>query len=384
MYDLKAHGWMVSDPTRMKAYAAAIAAVVKPGDVVADIGAGLGVFAMLACRAGARKVYAIEPSEVVTIAKKMLHANGFASRVEYFQAFSTQVELPERVDVIVADLNGQFCLFGRIIPTIIDMRLRFLKPGGVMIPQRNLMWVAPICNEDAYRAFNEPWHVNSFGLDLSAAFESNVHQPDSAVFGSESVVAKPALWGEFDFAEVQSPDFDRTLRFTIARATPLHGFAVWFDAQLARDVAIRNGPLSENPSYCYRTRFFPLPELVEVGEGAEVELRLRANLVGSEYLWRWDTTFIDPLSPTQSPKRFMQSTFMPELISSEALHRQAGDFRPMLTEEARELSFVLEQMRFAQTIEQISERLVTEFPTRYASARDAFDRVAEMSVKYAR
>ena len=383
MYDLKAHGWMVSDPMRMGAYADAIASVVKPGDVVADVGAGIGVFAMLACRAGARKVYAIEPSEVVTIAQDMVRDNDLSSRVEYFQALSTAVELPERVDVIVADLNGQFCLFGRIIPSIIDMRSRFLKADGVMIPQRNVMWVAPISDDDTYRAFNEPWRVNALGLDLSAALGSSVLQPDSAAITAEAVLAIPQIWATLDFAQVKSPDFDRAIRFVIDCASPLHGFAVWFDAHLTPNIAIRNGPLADNPSYCYRTRFFPLPEPVTVSKGAEIELRLRANLVGSDYLWRWDTTVLDPSSTAQPPTCFKQSTFMPEVISKNALHRQAGDFRPKLNDEARELAFVLGHMQQANTLQQISHAFAAEFPARYTSALDAFNRVAEISVKYA-
>jgi predicted RNA methylase len=48
MYSLRDHGKMISDLGRFGAYVQAIAAAVRPGDVVVEIGAGTGVFSLLA------------------------------------------------------------------------------------------------------------------------------------------------------------------------------------------------------------------------------------------------------------------------------------------------------------------------------------------------
>ena len=56
MYSLRDYGAMIADAGRSNAYAKAIARAVRPGDTVADIGCGPGVFSLLACRAGARRV----------------------------------------------------------------------------------------------------------------------------------------------------------------------------------------------------------------------------------------------------------------------------------------------------------------------------------------
>ena len=57
MYSLAAYGQMVSDKIRTDAYAQALQQLIKPGDVVVDIGTGPGILALLACRFGARRVY---------------------------------------------------------------------------------------------------------------------------------------------------------------------------------------------------------------------------------------------------------------------------------------------------------------------------------------
>ena len=71
MYSLRAYGEMISDVGRLDAYAKAIAQAVGPGQVVLEIGCGPGVFALLASRAGAARVYAVETEDVVHLAKQL-------------------------------------------------------------------------------------------------------------------------------------------------------------------------------------------------------------------------------------------------------------------------------------------------------------------------
>ena len=95
-YTVSAYGQMIQDRGRMAAYAAALKNRVAPGGVVADIGAGPGVFSLLACQYGARRVYAIEPADVICLAREVAAANGYGDRIQFFQAVSTRVALPSR------------------------------------------------------------------------------------------------------------------------------------------------------------------------------------------------------------------------------------------------------------------------------------------------
>jgi len=76
MYSLDEFGEMVGDPLRFPAYCEAIARGVESGDVALDIGSGPGVFALLAVKAGARKVYAIDTENVVEFGRQFAAANG--------------------------------------------------------------------------------------------------------------------------------------------------------------------------------------------------------------------------------------------------------------------------------------------------------------------
>jgi predicted RNA methylase len=96
-----AHREFLSDAVRLRAYEAAICRHVRAGDVVVDLGAGSGILGLLACRAGASRVYAIEPSGLIELARAIAVENGVADRIRWIHQAAVEVTLPERADVLV-------------------------------------------------------------------------------------------------------------------------------------------------------------------------------------------------------------------------------------------------------------------------------------------
>ena len=135
---------MIADSRRMGAYAEAIQATVRPGDVVLDLGAGSGICALLACKAGAARVYAIETNAAIRVARRVAADNGFAERIVFIEKDSRRVELPEPVDTIISDLRGVLPIFESNFAIVRDAKTRFLKPGGTLIPFRDSLYCAPI------------------------------------------------------------------------------------------------------------------------------------------------------------------------------------------------------------------------------------------------
>lgn len=96
MYSIADYGAMIEDTARIDGFIRAFRRVITRDTVVVDIGTGTGILALLACQLGARRVYAIEPDEAIQVAREAAAANGYADRVEYLQALSTAVTLPEQ------------------------------------------------------------------------------------------------------------------------------------------------------------------------------------------------------------------------------------------------------------------------------------------------
>lgn len=101
--DIELQRRMVSDRPRTDAFAAAIHEVVQPGDVVLDVGTGTGILAMFAAKAGARKVYAIDATDITEVAIDLVKANGLSDQIQILHGRAGELQLDQKVDLIVSE-----------------------------------------------------------------------------------------------------------------------------------------------------------------------------------------------------------------------------------------------------------------------------------------
>jgi protein arginine N-methyltransferase 1 len=317
MYSLHFYGQMLADAPRMDAYAAALRHVVRPDSVVMDLGCGPGVFALLACKLGARRVYAVEPDNVVGIAREAAAVNGFADRIEFFEKLSTEITLPEPATIIVSDLRGVLPFFEQNVQSIIDARKRLLARDGVLIARRDILWAAVVEAPEQYAELVEPWR-NQFDLDLSPATRFITNNWRKTHIKPDQFLAEPVCWNTIDYHEVVDHDARADISWRVARSGTAHGFAVWFDSELTDDIRFSNHPAV--PRMIYGQGFFPFSQPVEVFENDRVDLKLTAKFVQDNYVWRWDTDFTDQERVKAS---FKQSTFYGVPLSTAQLRTSA-------------------------------------------------------------
>jgi len=300
MYSLHFYGQMLADAPRMEAYAAALRETVNRDSVVMDLGCGPGVFALLACKLGARRVYAVEPDNVIGLAREAAVANGFVDRMVFFEKLSTEIAVPEPATIIVSDLRGVLPWFEQNISSIIDARKRLLAPRGVLIPSRDILWAAVVEAPEQYAELVSPWQ-NQFDLDLSAGTRFITNNWRKTHIKPEQFLAEPVCWSTIDYGEVESRDVRAEISWRSARNGTAHGFAAWFASELVDGIGFSNHPSA--PRMIYGQGFFPFSQPVQVAENDRIALRLAADFVQDNYVWRWDTDFID------QKVSFRQSTF---------------------------------------------------------------------------
>lgn len=314
MYSLHFYGEMIANAPRVEPYVEALRRSVTPDSVVLDLGCGQGLFALLACRFGARRVYAVEPDNVINIAREAAVANGCAERIEFFQSMSTEVTLPERATVIISDLRGVLPLFQQHIPSLIDARQRLLAPGGAFIPRRDTLWAALVETPEQYEEIVGPWRSRLFGVDLSAGLAKITNSWRKTRIKAEQLLTEAKHWATLDYHTVNSPDASAEISWRIDRTGLTHGIALWFDTELAEGIGFSNRPGA--PETIYGNGFLPFPRPVEVCEGERVAVRIRADLIENDYVWTWDTNFTD------QKIGFKQSTFFGMALSPEQLRKK--------------------------------------------------------------
>lgn len=291
MYDILDHGWMIRDRARTDAYAEAIRRVVAPGDVVLDLGAGTGLFSMLACQAGARRVFAVETSAYIEVARELARVNGFDDRIECIQGDSTEVVLDERADVAIFDIHGVLPLYGESLRVIIDARERHLRPGGTMLPAEETLFAALLESPATYATHVEPWSSGAYGLDLRAAKRLASSESRKVYPQPDEIVSDRQAWATLVYGTLSSTDVEGTALLRARRDATAHGFTVSFDARIADGVMLSNA--HDAPRTIFGSVFFPFEEPVSLRAGEAIELRLAARLVAAgDYIWRWNSTLV--------------------------------------------------------------------------------------------
>lgn len=380
MYSIEGYGEMIADAVRMEAYDQALRKAVRPGAVVADIGTGTGIFAILAARYGARKIYAIEPGEALEVAREIAAANGCADRIEFIQEMSTRVTIPESVDVVVSDLRGVLPLFENLVPSVADARQRFLRPGGTLIPQRDIIRAAVVEAPDVYRRVTVPWVERPFGLDMQAVRRILTNTWRKCRVVPEQLLTEPARWLDLDYRTVLSPDFAGEVDLHVSRAGTAHGVVLWFETTLLDGIEFSNAP--EQPELIYGNAFFPFSDPVELAAGDRVVVKLQADLIGDDYVWRWDTRVFDRIEPKRAKAGFRQSTFFGAPLSPARLRKMADSHVPSVGEDGQIDRFILESMDGKNGLGEIARQVAGRYPSRFPTAQKALARVGELSLKY--
>jgi protein arginine N-methyltransferase 1 len=375
------YGFMIADDARMGAYSEALRRAVKPDSVVIDIGAGTGVFALLACKFGARRVYAIEPADAIRVAREIAAANGYADRIECIQKLSTEVTLPERADVIVSDLRGRLPFLGSHVSSIADARARLLKPGGTLISQRDEVWAAIVEAEETYSEHLGHWDKYEFDMTAARRIVTNTTGWKLKEKGAEILLADPRLWATLDYATVSDPNVAGEMGFDVARDGTGHGALVWFDAIMAEGVGFSNAPGVENPAKVYGRSFFPWPQPVELNEGDRIDMRLEARLVGDDYVYRWETT-VRSRNSEQVKASFKQSTFYGESLSLNGLRKRSAAYVPELNADGVMDHYILNRLGARTPLGEIAIQLAERFPDKFSRRQDALTRVGKLASKY--
>ncbi|MFL6248130.1 MAG: PqqD family peptide modification chaperone [Thermoanaerobaculia bacterium] len=281
MYRLIDYGSMLRDHARVDAYRRALAACITPASIVLDLGTGLGTFGILACRLGAKRVYAIDSADVISVAEEVARVNGDSERMQFIHARATDVELPEQVDVLVSDLAGALPLFEEHIPALIHAREHLLKPDGVLIPRRARLFCAPVSSSDLYARMIEPWRSVA-GVDFSPAETMAMHTPHALRVEPRHLAAEPLCWAELDYATIDSPDVRGTATWQMTAPHVIHGVALWFETVLHDDITYSSGPWT--PGSVHATMVLPL---LEPRAFETLRVTIEAMLVGARYVTTW-------------------------------------------------------------------------------------------------
>ena len=302
-WDEEFHELMLNDQLRMVAYRAAIKQAVWPGAVVLDLGTGTGVLAQWALEAGAGRVYGIEVNhKILALAERKLGEAGFADRFKPVSGLSFDVELPERVDLIISELIGNFGDNEDCHRILADAQKRFLKPGGLMLPLRVTTFFVPVSSPEAHRQILDGICKSiSQTHDLRRLLERlDVSDPFDVYYDvivpERRYLSAPRKAKVFDFASSGADNSYRIdLSFPASAAGALTGFKGYFIADLSEQIRLDiSGSDVENrtSSDSWKHAYLPIRHPIDVRIGDNIKLTLERvdeenKSLASSFRYRW-------------------------------------------------------------------------------------------------
>ncbi|KAJ0642354.1 putative methyltransferase [Helianthus annuus] len=268
------HEEMLKDQVRTETYRNAILqhqSHIK-GKVVLDVGCGTGILSIFCAQAGAKRVYAVDASEIAMQAERVVKANNLSDKIVVLNGRIEDVQINGMVDVIVSEWMGYMLLYESMLGSVIFARDRWLKPGGLILPSHAVvyliysllsafltfkqyncnnislqLYMAPVTHPDRYAESIDFWR-NVYGVDMSPllplAKQCAFEEPCVETINGENVLTWPHEVKNVDCYTITVKELESvTTRFKLQSMmkAPLHGFAFWFDVEF-------NGPAKTNPS----------------------------------------------------------------------------------------------------------------------------------------
>ncbi len=278
---IEAQRRLLADSVRNQAFADAIAAVVRPGMRVADLGAGTGFLSLLAARQGARVTAYEQHPGLAGLARDIIHANrgnraaSPKNAIRLVTSFSHAVADPEPADVVIAEVLGNYCLEEHLIETMGDGR-RFLRRGGVMMPSAVRMFVCPVVGARVQESV-DTWQVG-FGLDFSTARRVGLNNLYVRTVPASDLLGGGAAAQSYDSATFPGDESSRrtgSVDFALASATTIHGLTCWWEADLAPGITLSTSPLA--PHTHWEQIYLPLLKPVVAKRGDTVVVTIASD-----------------------------------------------------------------------------------------------------------
>jgi protein arginine N-methyltransferase 7 len=267
------HNNMLRDERRNRAFEAAIKRAVRPESRVLDIGAGTGLLAMMAARAGAGRVVSCEMNPAVAdVATEIVALNGYADRVRVLSAKSTdldaETDLGGRVDLIVSEIVSNNLLSEDVLPTMTDAVARLLAPGGRVIPESGQI-VVSLADWDGYGE-DEIEHVAGFDM---RPFNRLMQHPLRLKVGDEGIELRgePATLFGFDFASAEPWSGQRASVELVADGNYVNGVIQWIRLKLDDRTSYENRPRPDTRS-SWAALFLPFEREIAPPPGTRIRV----------------------------------------------------------------------------------------------------------------
>jgi protein arginine N-methyltransferase 7 len=266
------HFSLVRDEVRNAAYDAALKRAVTAQTKVLEIGAGSGILAMMAARAGAQAVVTCEMAPAIAhAAQDIVALNGFAECVRVVAKKSydldPETDMGGRADVLVSEIVDNRLLGENVLPIVEHAVKVLLKPAAKIIPARGIIRVALAHDAELDRARMAA--IDGFDLSPFNRLAKNRYSVDRRA-ARLTLMSSPADLFDFDFQSGGPFPAARATKTLISTGGEANGIAQWIALQMDEKGWYENDPRPAASS-AWGVTFWPFKAPRDCPAGTAIE-----------------------------------------------------------------------------------------------------------------
>ncbi|KAF7648722.1 hypothetical protein LDENG_00152680 [Lucifuga dentata] len=161
--------------------------------VVLDVGCGTGILSMFAATAGAKKVIAVDQSEIIYQAMDIVRSNQLEDKITLIKGRIEDINLPvEKVDIIISEWMGYFLLFESMLDSVLYARDLYLADGGSVYPDLCNISLAAVGDAQKHHDRIAFWD-DVYGFNMACMKKAVVPEAVVEVTKAETLISEPAV-----------------------------------------------------------------------------------------------------------------------------------------------------------------------------------------------
>jgi len=278
------HPSILADTARNAAFDAALRRSIVPGSRVLDIGAGSGLLALMAARAGAAEVVSCELNPTLAAAAtQIVERNGHADRIRVLAKHSRDLQIGTDIagpaDVIVSETVSDNLLGEDILGSMEDVVARLAHPATRVIPSHGSVRIALACYGNL--ASKQMGLVLGFDLSPMNRFTARIRLSP----GNEALELRsaPEDLFAFDFRSGGPFTTHRTSVSLTSTGGAVNGIVQWIRLTLDAEGTYENRP-APGASSCWSVMFQPLPTIMASRPGERIVVQGGRDQTS---VWMW-------------------------------------------------------------------------------------------------